>query len=124
MATSSKNPFTWIEIYVEDMDRARKFYESVFQIKMLSMQTPSEFGDLEMWCFPWAEEAVNISGALCKTSENKPSGGTLAYFTCEYCAIEASRVSYSEGQILQDKIPIGEHGFCNIIVDTEGNTTL
>ena len=25
------NPVRWFEIYVQDMDRARKFYETVFQ---------------------------------------------------------------------------------------------
>lgn len=40
MTTQSKNPFTWVEIYVEDMDRAQKFYEAVLQIKMIPMQTP------------------------------------------------------------------------------------
>lgn len=52
MATQSKNPFTWVEIYVEDMSRAQKFYEDVLQIEMIPMQTPGGFGDLEMVSFP------------------------------------------------------------------------
>ncbi len=123
MTTQSKNPFTWVEIYVEDMDRAQKFYEAVLQIKMIPMQTPGEFGDLEMLSFPWAEGGANISGALCKTSEMKPgTGGTLVYFACDDCAIESSRVESAGGQVLQQKFPIGEHGFCSICMDTEGNT--
>jgi len=123
MATQSKNPFTWLEIYVEDMSRAQKFYEEVLQVKMIPMQTPGEFGDLEMLSFPWVEGEANISGALCKTSEIKPgAGGTLAYFTCDDCAKEASRVAGAGGKVLQQKEPIGEHGFCSICMDTEGNT--
>lgn len=123
MNSSSKNPFTWLEIYVEDMDRAREFYESVFQFKMISMQTPGDFGDLEMWSFPWEDGGANISGALCKTADFKPgTGGTLVYFTCEDCSVEESRVQQAGGQVLQEKMPIGEHGFCSIIMDTEGNT--
>lgn len=123
MNSSSKNPFTWLEIYVEDMDRAREFYESVFQFKMISMQTPGDFGDLEMWSFPWEDGGANISGALCKTAGFKPgAGGTLVYFTCEDCSVEESRVQQAGGQVLQEKMPIGEHGFCSIIMDTEGNT--
>ena len=123
MKPQAKNPFTWIEIYVEDMSRAQNFYETVLQIKMLSMQAPGGFDDLEMLSFPWAQGESNISGALCKTSEMKPGpGGTLVYFTCEDCAIETARVETAGGKVLQDKFPIGEHGFCSVVMDTEGNT--
>ena len=123
MTAQSKNPFTWVEIYVEDMRRAQKFYESVLQTKMIPMQTPGENSDLEMLSFPWTEGGVNISGALCKTGEMQPgTGGTLVYFTCEDCATESSRVTIAGGQILQPKFPIGEFGFCAIVMDTEGNT--
>jgi uncharacterized protein len=123
MTTQHKNPFTWVEIYVEDMSRAQKFYETVLQIQMIPMQPPGDFGDLEMLSFPCAEGGHNISGALCKTSDMKPgAGGTLVYFTCEDCAIEAARVESAGGKVLQGKFPIGEHGFCSIFMDTEGNT--
>lgn len=120
---NSKNPFNWVEIYVDDMRRAQKFYETVLQIKMVPMETPGEFGDLEMLSFPWAEGEANISGALCKTSEMKPGpGGTVVYFTCDDCAVESARVENAGGQVLQPKLPIGEHGFCSIVMDSEGNT--
>jgi len=119
----SKNPFTWVEIYVDDMSRAQKFYETVLGIKMIPMQTPGDFGDLEMLSFPWAQGETNISGALCKTNEMKPGiGGTLVYFTCDDCSVETTRVEAAGGKILQDKFPIGEHGFCSIVMDTEGNS--
>ena len=123
MTTQVKNPFTWVEIYVEDMSRAQKFYETVLQIDMLPMHLPGEFGDLEMLSFPWALGEGNIRGALCKTSEMKPgAGGTLVYFTCDNCANETSRVESAGGKVLQEKLPIGEHGFCSVVMDTEGNT--
>jgi len=123
MTTKSKNPFTWVEIYVEDMSRAQKFYQEVLQVKMIPMQTPGGFGDLEMVSFPWAEGGANISGALCKTKEMKPgSGGTLVYFASEDCGLEASRAEGAGGKLLQKKEPIGEHGFCSICMDSEGNT--
>jgi predicted enzyme related to lactoylglutathione lyase len=50
------------------------------------------------------------------------SGGTLVYFTCEDCAIEESRIEGAGGKVIQTKMPIGEHGFCTLAVDTEGNT--
>jgi uncharacterized protein len=108
---------------VEDLGRAQKFYETVLQIEMTPMETPGGFGDLEMLCFPWAQGGENISGALCKTKDIKPGpGGTLVYFICDDCAIEASRVIEAGGKVIQEKYPLGEHGFCAIIMDTEGNS--
>ena len=87
------------------------------------MQTPNEFSDLEMLSFPWDEGKENISGALCKLKDMTPgAGGTLVYFTCEDCSVETARVEKAGGKVLQDKFPIGEYGFCSIVMDTEGNT--
>lgn len=123
METKPNNPFAWVEIYVDNMSRAQKFYEEVLQIKMTPMETPGGFGDLEMLCFPFSEEGYGISGALCKTNDMKPGGGgTLVYFGCEDCAIEISRVEQAGGQVIQNKMSIGEHGFCGVCIDIEGNT--
>ena len=118
-----KNPFAWVEIYVSDMERAQKFYESVLNITMIPMQTPGAFGDLEMVSFPWVEYGHNISGALCKMSDMSPgNGGTLVYFGCDDCSIELSRVANAGGTVLQEKMSLGEHGFCGIALDSEGNS--
>jgi uncharacterized protein len=118
-----KNPFTWVEIYVSDMARAQQFYETVLQTTMVPMQAPGEFGDLEMVSFPWVEGGANISGALCKMSNMQPgSGGTLVYFASDDCSTELARIEAAGGKLLQEKMPIGEHGFCGIAMDTEGNT--
>jgi uncharacterized protein len=118
-----KNPFTWAEIYVSDMSRARKFYETVLKIEMVPMETPGEINDLEMVSFPWTEGSNGISGALCKTSQVSPGGGgTLLYFACEDCSVEISRVEAAGGKVYQEKFSIGEYGFCGIASDTEGNT--
>jgi uncharacterized protein len=119
----SRNVFNWVEIYVENMERARKFYETVLNEDLIPMQTPDNMEDLQMISFPFKEDAPNISGALVKTSSMKPgSGGTLVYFSCEDCATEISRVAAAGGTVLNEKFPIGEFGFCGICMDTEGNT--
>ena len=118
----SRNVFTWIEIYVDDINRARKFYETVLNEKLIDMDTPGDMGDFQMVSFPWSETGAGISGALCKSAEMKPgAGGTLVYFSCEDSAVEISRVESAGGKVLQPKFPIGEHGFCGICMDTEGN---
>jgi len=42
------NPVGWFEIYVQDLDRAKKFYESVFQLKLEKLNSQ----EIEMWAFP------------------------------------------------------------------------
>jgi uncharacterized protein len=123
METPAKNPFTWVEIYVEDMPRAVKFYEAVLKVKLSEMPMPEGGDDFHMVSFPWAEGKSNISGALVKTSMMKPgTGGTVVYFTCDDCAEEVSRVEGAGGKVLKEKFSIGDYGFCGICIDSEGNT--
>ena len=123
MAANAKNPFTWVEIYVEDMSRAQKFYETILEIKMSELPMPEGMGEMQMMSFPWAEGDNNISGALVKMEDMKPgTGGTLVYFTCDDCAVEEGRVENAGGKVLQPKMSIGDYGFCSVVMDTEGNS--
>ena len=123
MSTSTKNPFTWVEIYVADMQRAQKFYETVFDIKLIPLPMPEGLGETEMLSFPWSENGRNISGALVKMKDVQPGpGGTLVYFTCDDCSIEESRIIAAGGELLQPKMSIGDYGFCSLFMDTEGNS--
>ena len=42
------NVVGWFEIYVQDMPRAKAFYEAVFQIKLENAPPNSTFPDMEM----------------------------------------------------------------------------
>jgi hypothetical protein len=48
-------------------------------------------------------------------------GGTMIYFGCDDCAVEAGRVEAAGGRVERPKFPIGEYGHIAIVVDTEGN---
>ena len=123
MAAAMKNPFTWVEIYVNDMSRAQKFYETVLDIKMEPLPMPEGMGEMEMLSFPWSETGRNISGALVKMKDVNPgAGGTMVYFTCDDCSTEESKIEVAGGKLLQPKMSIGNYGFCAIFLDTEGNT--
>jgi uncharacterized protein len=122
MATPPNNPFTWVEIYVEDMSRAQQFYETVLAIQLEKLPMPEGMVEMEMLSFPWNEEGKNISGALVKMEDMNPGpGGTMVYFACDDCVIEESRVEKAGGKVLHSKMSIGDYGFCSIIIDTEGN---
>ena len=112
------NPVGWFEIYVQDMQRAKTFYEAVFAVQLTRLESP----DLEMWAFPMSENGSGASGALVKMS-GCPSGGnsTLVYFTCADCAVEAKRASGNGGQTFKEKFSIGPYGFIALVADTEGN---
>lgn len=119
----ARNPFTWMEIYVSDMSRAQKFYETVLNIKMEALPMPEGMGEMEMVSFPWAENEPGISGALVKMEGMGPGpGGSLPYFACQDCSVEESRVEAAGGKVCQAKMSIGNYGFCSIVMDTEGNT--
>lgn len=61
-------------------------------------------------------------GALVKM-EGYPSGGsgTLVYFGCDDCAVQAARAAAHGGSLCKEKTSIGEHGFFTLVHDTEGN---
>ena len=118
------NPVCWFEIYVNDMPRAKAFYETVLGITLEKLEMPEEVKvpDLEMWTFPNDFEKHGATGALAKM-EGFPAGNSsvLIYFSCEDCAVEESRVEKAGGKIQQTKMSIGQHGFISMIIDTEGN---
>ncbi len=112
------NPVRWFEIYVQDMARAKPFYESVFKVKLEKLNSP----DFDMWAFPMQRDGRGASGALVRMDDG-PSGGntTLVYFGCEDCAVEAARAAEFGGGIDRGKFSIGEYGFIALVHDTEGN---
>lgn len=112
------NPVGWFEIYVQDMDRAKNFYETVLQSKLEQLSGP----DFEMWAFPMQNGGSGAAGALVKM-DGFPSGGnsTLVYFMCDDCAVDEGRVKSSGGKIQKPKMSIGEYGFISLAIDTEGN---
>jgi hypothetical protein len=116
----NRNAVGWFEIYVKDMDRARKFYEAVFAVKLEELQAP--FPGVEMYCFPMFEDGGGASGALVKKEGLSSDGmGVLIYFSSQDCAIEASRVVENGGILHQEKMAIGIYGNIAIALDSEGN---
>src|SRR5690349_11404571 len=104
------NPVVWFELYVDDMARARRFYESVFGLKLTPINTPTP--GMEMWGFPMEQGKTGAGGALAKMEGAKPNGGlgTLIYFACQDCAVEAKKAAQNGGRIFKDKFSIGQYG--------------
>jgi len=117
------NTICWFEIYVQDMSRAKKFYEAVFQVKLAPLPNPDPkaLAGMEMWAFPSSMNTYGSSGTLVHMPGCPSGGSTIVYFACDNCAIEAARAANSGGKIFKMKMPIGEHGFIALVYDTEGN---
>jgi predicted enzyme related to lactoylglutathione lyase len=118
----ASNPVRWFEIYVQDMKRAKAFYETVFKVKIEKLDNPSK-PELDYWTFPpMIMDQPGTSGALV-SMDGVPSGGnsTIIYFGCEDCAVEAARAVKAGGKIHQDKLSIGKYGAIALVYDPEGN---
>ena len=113
-----RNPVNWFEIYVQDMGRAKAFYEAVFGVQL----TKLDGTEFEMWAFPSRQEGFGASGALIKIP-GYPSGGNsiIVYFSCADCAVEAEQAAKSGGHIETGKKSVGQYGHIALVIDTEGN---
>lgn len=115
----------WFEIYTNDIERAKRFYETVFAVSLTEMEMPegSDVG-MRMLAFPMGDpmSTPGAPGALVKMDGfDGGQGGTVVYFSCDDCALEESRVEAAGGEVLKPKESIGEYGFMSLVKDTEGN---
>ena len=114
----NRNPVGWFELYVQDINRAKAFYENVFQTSL----EPLPNTELTMYMFPGGPEQSGAPGALIQM-EGIPSrpGGTLIYFSCADCSEEAARAVEAGGRIEKEKFSIGDYGYIALVHDCEGN---
>ena len=114
------NAVTWFELPVASMDRAVKFYETVFGVKLYVDQ----FGPVLMGWFPHDPKKPGSSGSLVYNEDfYKPStDGTLVYFSSLDVAIEVGRIKDAGGKVIQGKTLISDDiGYMALFIDTEGN---
>ncbi len=114
---SMNNIVCWLDIPVNNLDRAITFYSAVLGQNVTKEKSEQwEFGLLP-------HKDNNVSGCLCKLDDNQPSQvGPLVYLSVEGrldAALEAA--SSSGGKVLQPKHEIGPHGYRALIADSEGN---
>jgi predicted enzyme related to lactoylglutathione lyase len=98
----ANNPVAWFEIYIDDLARAKQFYESVLGVNLDVLSDPNDTS-VEMFSFPSDMEKYGASGALVKMDGFTAGGNsTLIYFSCADCAIEESRVEAAGGRIQRE----------------------
>ena len=112
------NPVGWFEIYVEDMQRAKAFYEAVFGVQLSKLDSPG----MDMLAFPMNQTGYGASGALVRMPGfSSGRNSVLVYFSCADCAVEASKAVQAGGEIEKAKMSIGQYGHIALVTDTEGN---
>ena len=80
------NPVVWFEIYVQDMARARKFYETVLQCQLETLKSPEgEAQNMQMLSFPGDMTTMGASGALVKMADGPAGvGGTHVMYVLHH----------------------------------------
>lgn len=120
--TTMKNAISWFEIPTTDIERAKNFYEAIFQITL----APLETDDFKMRMFPLDDPMNGVGGALVKTHGfHVPSAtdGPLIYLNGNPdVKIILDRVEAAGGKIMVPKTMISEeYGYMAVFIDTEGN---
>ncbi len=116
------NAISWFEIPAVDINRAQKFYEIIFDIRMIPLDMPQ----LQMRLFPVTDMKNGIGGALCNSAGFYiPSAdkGPLVYLNANPdVQIILNRIEVAGGKISVPKTQISpEHGYMAVFIDTEGN---
>ena len=112
------NPVVHFEIPVTDMDRAVRYYEAVFAVKL----ERREVDGYDMAFFPRTDGSPGASGALAKGDVYKPTkDGAILYFDVPDIDAVTTRAETAGGSVLYPKKDIGEAGFVAEIADSEGN---
>lgn len=120
---SEANILTWFEIPVTDTQRAKKFYETILDIEMVTRTD----GNNEAAFFPFNPNVIQatsgrVTGVLSKSERNSPSAsGTMVYINASPRIQDVlDRVEPAGGKIVMPALKMNA-GFIAVIIDSEGN---
>lgn len=116
------NAISWFEIPATDLNRAQKFYETIFETNLIPLDAPN----IKMRMFPIQDMMTGVGGAIVDSGGfHKPSltDGPLIYLNANPDVQNVlDRVEKAGGKILVPKTQISpEYGYMAVIADTEGN---
>jgi len=116
-----RNVVGWFEIPVSNMERAIKFYKTVFDFKL----ERQNLGELDMAWFPFADVPGSPGSLVYHKDFYKPSSdGVLIYFTSQSGDLnnELAKVEKAGGKvIMQKKLISDDVGYMGLFIDSEGN---
>jgi predicted enzyme related to lactoylglutathione lyase len=117
-----QHAISWFEIGTTDLERATKFYETIFNITLAPLDMPN----IKMRMFPLDDMMTQVGGALVDSGGfHKPSAtdGPLIYLNGNPDVQKVlDKVEAAGGKIMVPKTEISpEYGYMAVIMDTEGN---
>lgn len=115
------NNLNWFEIPANDINRAKKFYESIFSIDMGPVQ---EMMGMHMAFFPAEPGNGKANGGLCQSDMHKPSAeGSVVYLNANPAMDNViEKIDASGGKLIMPKTKISDEiGYMAFFTDTEGN---
>lgn len=117
-----KNAISWFEIPTTDIDRAQKFYETIFGISLM----PMDMENIKMRMFPLDNPMEGVGGTLVDSGGfHKPSAtdGPLIYLDGNPDLQNVlGKVEAAGGKVIVPKTEISpEYGYMGVFIDTEGN---
>lgn len=116
------NAISWFEIPATDLERATKFYETIFSTTLVPVDMPN----IRMRMFPLTDLQNGVGGAVVDSGGfHKPSAtdGPLIYLNGNPdLDIMLGKVPGAGGVVVVPKTEISaDYGFMAIFMDTEGN---
>jgi predicted enzyme related to lactoylglutathione lyase len=117
--TSRDNSINWFEISVENLSRAKKFYESILGIQMQE----GDVAGTKMAFFPFENGSGKVAGALAQGPFHKPGiDGSKVYLNANPDITNVLQgIENAGGKVILPKTSIGPSGFMAFFVDSEGN---
>lgn len=116
-----KNGISWFEIPVEDFERAKTFYQKIFDFEMPEMN----MDNIRMGILLHDRDSGGVGGAICHGQGYKPAGanGPKVYLNAgNDLNVVLGRVETAGGKNILPKTAIGEGmGHFAFFNDTEGN---
>jgi predicted enzyme related to lactoylglutathione lyase len=117
-----QNAISWFEIPSVDLERAQKFYETIFNTQLIPLDTPN----IRMRMFPLQDMMTGVGGAVVHSAGfYTPSSteGPLIYLNGNPdLQTVLDKVENAGGKIHVPKTEISpEHGYMAVFIDTEGN---
>lgn len=117
-----KDAISWFEIPATDLDRAQKFYETIFSVKLDAIDMPN----IKMRMFPLDDPMNGVGGAVVDSGGfHKPSvtDGPLIYLNGNPDVQKVmDKVEAAGGKIMVPKTEISpEYGYMAVFIDSEGN---
>jgi len=113
------NAINWFEIPAKNFERAKVFYEKLFNAEIQVMPHP----EMKYGFLPCDMQNGGVGGGLVEGEGFEPSmNGTVVYLNGgDDLSVPLSKVEAAGGKILMPKTSIGENGFMAHFIDTEGN---